>query len=74
MTKEDRIRLGRGNRTTHGENKTRLHIIWTGMRARCRDKNNRKYGGRGIKVCKKWDESYVASGLTLATLLLTTTA
>lgn len=58
MTKEERIRLGRGNRTTHGENKTRLHIIWTGMRARCRDKNNMKYGGRGISVCKRWDDSY----------------
>lgn len=60
MTKEERIRLGRGNRTTHGENKTRLHIIWTGMRARCRDKNNKKYGGRGISVCKRWDDSYEA--------------
>lgn len=32
--------------------------IWTGMRARCMCKTHKKfhfYGGRGIKICKRWD-------------------
>lgn len=40
----------------------RLHNAWTAMRARCNNPNDqayRRYGGRGIKVCKRWD-SYAA--------------
>lgn len=33
-----------------------LKSRWVGMRARCRDKNNPHYGGRGIKVCKQWEK------------------
>ena len=33
-----------------------LKSRWVGMRARCRDKNNPRYGGRGIKVCKQWEK------------------
>jgi len=43
----------------HGKNKTPEHRIWVGIRSRCRDINCRDYkyyGGRGIKVCKRWDE------------------
>ena len=42
---------------THGMSKTRFHEIWCGMIDRCNNKNNQayhNYGGRGIKVCKKW--------------------
>ena len=44
--------------TIHGQSSTRTYKIWTGMRTRC---NNPKckaypnYGGRGIKVCERWD-------------------
>ena len=34
------------------------HYIWRTMRARCNNPNDRqyfRYGGRGIKVCKRWD-------------------
>lgn len=35
--------------------------LWKQMRNRCNNPNNYHYGdygGRGIKVCKEWDESY----------------
>lgn len=44
--------------TIHGETGTRLYNIWTKMRDRCDDKNNKNYGGRGILVCKEWNESF----------------
>lgn len=51
-----------GNRSRiHGESNKRLYNIWKGMKARC---NNPKtdsyqyYGGRGIRVCKEWENSY----------------
>lgn len=40
---------------------TRSYSIWVTMRARCRNEKNASYanyGGRGISVCKEWDESY----------------
>lgn len=45
--------------TIHGQSKTRLFKIWKGMRKRCNNPNDRVYkfyGGRGIKVCKEWDD------------------
>ncbi len=41
-------------RRTHGGSKTRLFRIWSGMRDRCRYKHEKRYGGRGIKVCGEW--------------------
>lgn len=41
----------------HGATKTRVHNIWVGMKQRCLNPNNpsyKNYGGRGIKVCKRW--------------------
>lgn len=38
--------------------RTRLYGIWIGMRQRCRDKNNDRYGGRGIFVCNAWNDFY----------------
>lgn len=38
--------------------KTRGYSIWSGMRRRCRDPkrdNYKYYGGRGIKVCPRWE-------------------
>ena len=37
----------------------RIHTIWTQMRQRCNNPNNHAYsyyGGRGIKVCKEWED------------------
>jgi hypothetical protein len=47
--------------STHGESKTRLYKIWNYMRKRCNNPNVQNYsdyGGRGIKVCDEWNESY----------------
>lgn len=43
--------------TTHGKSKHPLHHVWAGMRGRCErptDPAWKNYGGRGIKVCKRW--------------------
>lgn len=39
------------------------YSIWSGMIARCENKNVRRYpdwGGRGIKVCQRWRNSYAS--------------
>ena len=40
----------------------RIHEIWANMRKRCsnpKDARYMDYGGRGIKVCKEWDDDFV---------------
>jgi hypothetical protein len=46
---------------THGMRRTRLYNTWTQIKQRCINENNdryEEYGGRGIKVCKEWIESF----------------
>jgi hypothetical protein len=57
--KEDRIKQGKKNKT-HGETyrtgETEYHS-WQSMRQRCNNPNYHSYngwGGRGIKICKRW--------------------
>lgn len=52
---------GKMNHLRHGESKNRLHVIWTLMKGRCHNQNNKQYGdygGRGITVCDEWRKSY----------------
>ncbi len=45
--------------TTHGLSYTKEYTAWSNMRARCRDpnaSNYERYGGRGIRVCKRWEK------------------
>ncbi len=47
----------------HGKTGTPEYKAWTHMIERCENPNTKKYhnhGGRGIKVCKQWRESFVA--------------
>lgn len=49
--------MKRSSRYIHGMNKTPTHNTWYGMKQRClykKDKDYLSYGGRGIKVCKRW--------------------
>jgi len=46
---------------THGATDTKEYIVWESMRARCRNQNRqdfKNYGGRGIKVCDRWLNSF----------------
>ena len=49
--------------TIHGASKTKLYGTWLRIRNRCylkSDKAWKNYGGRGITVCKKWNNSFSA--------------
>lgn len=53
----------KGRNKTHGQTNTRLHRIWGSMRQRCNNPNAQGfeiYGGRGIKVCDEWNNSFEA--------------
>lgn len=48
---------------THGGSNDREYGIWTGMRQRCSNPKRqiyKYYGGRGIKVCERWENNYEA--------------
>lgn len=43
---------------THGMSDSRLYGIWTNMKTRCENPKStfyKRYGGRGITVCKEWE-------------------
>lgn len=53
---------GRKN-ATHGMTGTRTYVSWKRMKERCYRKqavNYPRYGGRGIRVCKRWYHSFSA--------------
>jgi hypothetical protein len=55
--------LHRDGRTTHGRTRTREFKIWQGLVQRCTNPNStgyRNYGKRGIKVCRRWRDSFEA--------------
>lgn len=52
---------GNNIRGTHGMTKTPEFRAWTGMIQRCYNANHSahpRYGGRGIKVCDRWVDSF----------------
>lgn len=47
----------------HRQTKSRLYRIWSLMKHRCLNKNNKNfsyYGGRGIKVCEQWINNFIS--------------
>lgn len=49
---------GRCSKVKHGMVNIPEYVVWKGMRQRCNDPNHKNYddyGGRGIRVCKRWD-------------------
>ena len=56
-------------KTTHGMSpksytrRSKIYGVWCGMKGRCHNPNQphyRRYGGRGIKVCDEWRNSFDA--------------
>jgi hypothetical protein len=48
-----------GNRRTHGMSKTLTYTTWLAMKNRCENLSHKayvNYGGRGIRVCKRWQK------------------
>jgi hypothetical protein len=47
--------------TTHGQSKNPMHNIWSMIKRRCLNPTYKEwhlYGGRGITVCDRWEESF----------------
>lgn len=52
---------GRMHAVTHGMSRSGVYMVWAAMKARCSNRRNRfypEYGGRGIKVCRRWMDSF----------------
>lgn len=51
-----------GGNYKHGMRYTRIYNIWRSMRQRCNNPkcvNYHNYGGRGIRVCDEWNNSFL---------------
>lgn len=40
----------------HGMTDSPIYTTWINMRRRCGNKSDKNYGGRGISVCKEWEQ------------------
>lgn len=62
--KRDSARLVSLNNITHGEarlGRSHEYRTWTAIKNRCSNPTNpayRNYGGRGIRVCERWENSF----------------
>lgn len=49
--------------STHRRTKSKEYYCWAGIKQRCSNPKNlmyRHYGGRGIRICDRWSESFEA--------------
>ena len=54
----------------HNMHKTRPYRIWQNMRTRCNDPKHHRYsvyGGKGVKVCAEWQDSFTQFWLDMQT-------
>lgn len=61
LNDETRKKHARERSLTHGMTNTILYHKYCGMKERCHNKNYKyyhRYGGRGIKICQEWLDSF----------------
>lgn len=54
-----RVFIGSTNNLKHGATRSRAYLSWWNMKSRCERPNSKyfsDYGGRGIKVCDRWQK------------------
>ena len=57
--REGQVKIGRA--PAHGMTGTTEYKAWDSMKERCLNVKNKRYlsyGGRGIKICEKWKDSF----------------
>lgn len=59
--RSENMLVGQVDGITHGMSHLPEYRVWEGMRHRCNNPHNNAYvhyGGRGIAVCDRWEESF----------------
>jgi len=62
LHRETALQQGKAS-ATHNETGTRLYRVWSNMKTRCYNKNNKNYarwGARGVFVCDEWLHDFSA--------------
>lgn len=58
LDRERRVEFNRRTKRKHGMHGSPEYRAWMGMKARCKNKNLKDYGGRGITVYGPWQRSF----------------
>ncbi len=61
MSEETKKKIGNANRKHGVYKESAIYVTWCNMKQRCYNKNNigyKNYGGRGIKICDRWLNSF----------------
>jgi len=66
-----RLERATASNTTHGMAKSREYACWLNMKNRCNNPKHQvyhQYGGRGISVCPRWNDSFRAFHADMGTM------